>query len=140
VAAVKAGASDYLRKEACDVIHLNNLISSERSLSARDPRIVAVIDMIAHRPGVTPQALAETVNLSVSRVRHLFCEQTGLPLGAYQDESRLQRAALLLRVSFMTVSEIAHEVGWSDERAFRDGFRDRFACTPKEYRAANCTH
>jgi len=55
--------------------------------------------------------LARLVNLSASRLRHLFKRETGKTLAQYLKYHRLQRAELLLRTTFLTVKEIANQVG-----------------------------
>ncbi len=141
VLAMKRGAADYLRKESCDIIELIRLLSEpEVPPTVRDPRIQEVISLIRQRPAIPSAELATAVNLSESRLRHLFFEETRTPLGAYQRRARLDRAALLLRVSLLPIKQIAAVLAWSDEGSFAEAFRERLGCSPHEYRAAHNTH
>ena len=49
-------------------------------------------------------------------------------------ETRLRRAAQLLRQSEANVTEISHEVGIADSRYFAKCFKHTYGVTPTEYR------
>jgi len=135
VLAMKRGAADYLRKETCDIIELSRLLAEPViELTIEDSRVREVTSLILQRPAMQPMDLAGAVNLSESRLRHLFVGATGIPLGVFQRHVRLDRAALLLRVSALMIKQIAASVGWCDESSFAESFHKRFGCSPAEYR------
>lgn len=79
-------------------------------------------------------AFAETLNLSPSRLRHLFKEQTGISFRKYLRKVRLKQAKLLLETSFRNVQETAHQVGIRDSRNFARYFENEFGLSPIKYR------
>jgi AraC-like DNA-binding protein len=80
--------------------------------------------------------LAAELNLSESRLQHLFKQITGLGLGQRLTEQRLQKAALLLTHSRLRIKEIAASVGYEHTSSFTRAFERRFAQTPLAYRRA----
>ena len=83
---------------------------------------------------VTPKEISPLVNLSPSRLRHLFKEETGMSLKQYQKRLRMQKARELLEGSFLSVKEIMIETGILDRNHFARSFRDVFGTTPSEHR------
>jgi transcriptional regulator GlxA family with amidase domain len=81
------------------------------------------------------RALGELVNLSASRFRHLFKQETGTSAGQYVRELRFRKAELMLRTTFLSGKEIADEVGISVNHFMKD-FKKRHGMTPREYRIA----
>jgi len=78
--------------------------------------------------------LANLVNLSGSRLRHLFKQQTGTTPGQYLKAVRLRKAGVLLRTTFMSVKEIAMTVGLTTASYFVREFRKSYGMTPTAYR------
>ncbi len=60
-----------------------------------DVRIVCVMEDIRRDPCISIKPLAERINLSSSRLQHLFQQETGVSLGAYITDIRLGLAARL---------------------------------------------
>jgi len=79
--------------------------------------------------------LARLVNLSASRLRHLFKRETGKTLAQYLKYHRLQRAELLLRTTFLTVKEIANQVGLTTGSHFVREFKKVYGAAPTTYRS-----
>jgi AraC-like DNA-binding protein len=78
--------------------------------------------------------LALLVNLSASRFRHLFKEETGRSVNQYLRELRLERAEYLLRTTFFSLKEVAMRVGLSSTSHFVQYFKKRYGVTPSVYR------
>lgn len=78
--------------------------------------------------------LAETFNLSASRLRHLFKQQTGISFRKYLRKVRMKQARFLLETSFLNVKETAHQVGISDSRNFVRDFENEFGLSSGRYR------
>jgi AraC family transcriptional regulator, arabinose operon regulatory protein len=78
--------------------------------------------------------LAAPVNLSASRFRHLFKEETGVSVGAYLRERRLERAELLLRTTFLSIKEVMSEAGMSSMSHFVSYFKKQYGVSPSGYR------
>jgi len=78
--------------------------------------------------------LALELRLSPSYLQRLFKHQTGLCMGEWLNERRLQKAAQLLTSSYMSVKEIAHTVGYEHSSSFIRAFERRFLQPPSRYR------
>ena len=101
-----------------------------------DRRVELVIEQIeADVSGAWDTArLAADVNLSASRFRHLFKEETGMTLAQYLRARRLERAEVLLRTTFMTVKEVMLESGLTSLSHFVRFFKRRYGMSPGAYR------
>ena len=101
-----------------------------------DRRIEIVLAKIDSDPvGTQLSDLAEMVNLSRSRFRHLFKQETGLRPGQYLKSIRMRHAAMLLRTTFLTVKQIMSEVGLRSHNHFLLDFKRAHGMSPTEYRA-----
>jgi AraC-like DNA-binding protein len=78
--------------------------------------------------------LALLVNLSASRFRHVFKEQTGVSINQYLRERRLERAEFLLRTTFLSIKEVAMETGLSSASHLVRYFKQKYGITPRAYR------
>lgn len=78
--------------------------------------------------------LAETLNLSASRLRYLFKQQTGVSFRKYLRQERMKRARRLLETSFLSVKETARRSGITDTSHFVKDFKKEFGLTPARYR------
>jgi AraC-like DNA-binding protein len=83
------------------------------------------------------QSLGELVNLSASRFRHLFKQETGTSPRQYLRELRFRKAELMLRTTFLSVKEIGEHVGLTASSHFVSDFKKRYSMTPKAYRRAH---
>jgi len=82
------------------------------------------------------EKLALLVNLSTSRLRHLFKTETGMTPTQYLKSIRMREAELLLRTTFLSVKEIMNRVGISDESHFGHEFKKAYGLPPSKYRSA----
>jgi AraC family transcriptional regulator of arabinose operon len=78
--------------------------------------------------------LAASVNLSVSRLQHLFKQELGISLVKYINSLRLEKARLLLETTDLHVKEIRLKVGATHEAHFLEDFKQKFGQTPNHYR------
>ena len=101
-----------------------------------DRRIELVIAKIKTDPAVAWDfaALATLVNLSPSRFRHLFKQETGTTPAQYLKEVRLRRAAKFLRNTFLNIKQILKQVGLGSNAHFVRDFRKLYGTTPTAYR------
>ncbi len=72
--------------------------------------------------------------LSVSRFSHLFTEVMKKSPNEYITGLRMDRACELLEASDLPIQEIADIVGFADRNFFSRQFRNRFGCSPREFR------
>lgn len=80
------------------------------------------------------KALAASVNLSHSRLSHLFKDETGLTPAQYLKSLRLERARELLQGSFLRLKEVMPLVGINDESHFVRDFKKAHGLPPRRYR------
>ena len=83
---------------------------------------------------VTVADLAGELGFSESRLRVLFKQTAGIPLGAYIKNYRLNRAMALLRTSALPIATIAEEAGFGSPQAFSRIFKKETGRTPRSYR------
>ena len=77
---------------------------------------------------------AQSVNLSVWRLCHLFKTDIGMPPMRYLRVLRMERAKDLLESSFLSVKEIGFRVGLTDESHFVRDFKATYGLSPACYR------
>jgi transcriptional regulator GlxA family with amidase domain len=78
--------------------------------------------------------VAKSLNLSGSRLRHLFKDDIGLPPTKYLKRLRMQRAKDLLTSTFLSVKEINTKVGGTDLSHFVRNFKTAYGMSPLRYR------
>jgi transcriptional regulator GlxA family with amidase domain len=103
---------------------------------ASEFRIRKILEMVESASLWRISDLASRLNLSESRLQHLFKQTTGVGLGHVLTEQRLQKAAVLLTGTSMRIKEIAAAVGYEHTSSFTRAFEQRFAQPPQVYRRA----
>ena len=78
---------------------------------------------------------AQSVNLSIWRLSHIFKSDVGMPPIRYLRLLRMERAKNLLESSFLSVKEIAFQVGLNDESHFVRDFKSTYGFSPALYRS-----
>lgn len=101
-----------------------------------DRRIELVISKIKTEPATqwNAETLGALVNLSPSRFRHLFKQETGIGPAQYLKEFRLRKAERMLRTTFLTVKQVLKQVGLGSNAHFVRDFRKKYGMTPTAYR------
>ena len=111
--------------------------ANPRSAQARlDGRIVGVMERLRQRPAepFDLRAIARQADLSVSRLSHLFREQTGVTPGQFLERERIARAKQLLTVTSRSIAAIAEEVGFASPFYFASRFKKYTGLSPREFR------
>lgn len=111
----------------------------ESNFAPHDSRVQKVIEAIKSDQFASISDLAHQVDLSISRLSHLFKAETGLSLGEFLANERLERAADLLRDTEMRVKEITFRIGYSREPSFNRAFKKKFNQSPQSYRKRSRT-
>lgn len=78
--------------------------------------------------------IAARLKVSREHLTRIFRERTGMTPQEFAAEERMQYALRLLRDSFHTCEEIAEQTGYSSAVSFNRAFRQRFGCSPVQYR------
>ena len=101
-----------------------------------DRRVSRVIEAIQAnlQHALDVDGMARAVNLSSSRLRHLFKEETGLSPAQYLKKLRMERARELGEQTFMQVKEIMNAVGLRNNSHFTHDFKRAYGLTPTECR------
>ncbi len=102
--------------------------------AVQDRRLREIVQIVESGSSCTIHDLALEFNLSPSHLQHLFKQQTGVGLGHWLTEQRLERAAHLLVHSTMSVKEIGYAVGYEHPSSFIRAFERRFTRAPRYYR------
>jgi transcriptional regulator GlxA family with amidase domain len=101
-----------------------------------DTRIAAVIERMEReiQQPLRVTELAAGVNLSPSRLIHLFRAETGMPPARYLRELRLRRARADLEQTFLSVKQIMFAAGFTDPSHFSRTFKRRYGVSPAAIR------
>jgi transcriptional regulator GlxA family with amidase domain len=102
-----------------------------------DKRVEKIIQMMREdvRGELSLTDFAQSVNLSVWRLCHIFKSDVGMPPIRYLRLLRMERAKGLLESSFLSVKEIAYQVGLNDESHFVRDFKSTYGYSPALYRS-----
>lgn len=86
---------------------------------------------------ITTADAAKMAHLSESYFCHMFKKHTGNSFTAYLNGIRVQKAAVLLNDTRMTVTETAAAVGFNDVNYFCRVFKSRTGVSPRRYKKEN---
>lgn len=102
-----------------------------------DKRVEKILEMMRDdvRGELSLAEFAQSVNLSVWRLCHIFKSDVGMPPIKYLRLLRMERAKGLLESSFLSVKEIAFQVGLNDESHFVRDFKATYGHSPAIYRS-----
>lgn len=83
---------------------------------------------------LTVSQIAESFNISVYYLSHIFKAETGTSITEYRNELRLTKAKLLLKNTDVSVSNIAEQVGFGNLSYFTEVFSRSEKISPTNYR------
>ncbi|MBO5702193.1 MAG: helix-turn-helix transcriptional regulator [Clostridia bacterium] len=83
---------------------------------------------------VTIEELSRMFHINATTLKEAFKAEYGTSLAAHIKEHRMEKAAVLLRESGMSVAEIAKIVGFESRSRFTTAFREKYGVLPSEYR------
>jgi len=86
---------------------------------------------------ITLEDVAHSAHLSVSRLSHIFKEQTGLTIVDYITKSRIEYAKLLLISTNKNCTEICFDTGYNNQSYFTRTFKEVTSMTPRQFREMN---
>jgi AraC-like DNA-binding protein len=107
-----------------------------------DARVRLTLKLIEEHKAPAQFCLSETskmMGLSEPYLLRLFHHEVGKTLRQHLLESRMARAARLLKQHFRPIKQIASECGYSDLSNFYRDFRRVYMLTPKELRLKELT-
>jgi AraC family transcriptional regulator, arabinose operon regulatory protein len=101
-----------------------------------DQRVQMVITLMENNLSrdVSFEEIAQNMNLSASRLRHLFKSETGKATAQYFKVLRMKRAKELIETTFLSMKQIMRHVGVKDKSHFARDFKKIYGLTPAQYR------
>ena len=105
--------------------------------SSLERRVLKILEMVESGATFAIRDLAAEFRLSPAYLQRLFKHETGICMGEWLSEQRLQRAAYLLSNSYLSIKEITHVVGYEHTSSFIRAFERRFTQAPARYRKQN---
>ena len=102
-----------------------------------DSRVVVAISALENHlhESLKVVDLSPSVNLSSSRLRHLFKTEMKQSLMQYRKNARMAHARVLLETTYLSVKEIMHQVGINSDSHFSRDFKEACGLSPTQYRA-----
>lgn len=87
-----------------------------------------------YQESITLSELAESVHFSDAYLSRYFKQETGITFRQYLNKIRVEQAAMELKNTEKSVTQIALDCGFSTPSAFNRKFREFFEMTPATYR------
>lgn len=109
--------------------------SREHRVSLHLHRALAAIDASLHAQ-IRIASVAQSVGLSERSLRRLFRDQLGRTVVEEIRHRRMQRAASLLAMPELSITEVGRRVGIPDPSRFSRSFRSVMGESPRQFRAA----
>lgn len=95
----------------------------------------ALLYVRAHyRSSVTVEDVAKLVHLTPNYFSEYFKKQTGVKFSSYVQKLRLEFAIGLLKMSDVSVKEVAEQSGFNSAAYFSNAFKDAFGVSPEQFR------
>jgi DNA-binding response OmpR family regulator len=91
-----------------------------------------LLDNLVNPP--SPEALAKLLATNEKRINDAFQEAFALPVFGWLREQRLRLARQLLSQTDTPIADIAVHCGYSSPANFSTAFKERFECTPRDFR------
>lgn len=123
-------------------IFLSKLIQQEKVLYSGFENHIAqkgkVFIDLNYSSKLSPQDVAENLNVSCSHLHRSFSKEFGTSMGKYINQLRMDRSVNLLLSTELSVGEISSSVGFENQLYFSQAFKKYFGLAPsyfkKEYK------
>ena len=130
---------DRLAMNALEAVLLAcDRINPTRRHRQTDPRLRDVLEHVSAKldAPLTVDGLAGVARLSPSRFAHLFSAELGMTVMHYVETRRIERASQLLRMTPLSVKQVAEQVGYTNPFYFSLRFKKATGQSPTAYRHA----
>jgi AraC-like DNA-binding protein len=140
-ASLSESATALLMDNVCNLLALagaGDIATSRLEADLQIEALLAFCRQRLHDPELSPQMAADHLGISL-RTLHSRFRQIGSTFGRWVLENRLDACRTALRDTSqraLNISEIAYRWGFNDLSHFNKTFRQRFDCTPGEWRHA----
>lgn len=121
-------------QEQKDVVRQIELKGNDEQLMER---IMKIVNERLSDNNFNVEELADTIGLSRVQLHRRVKEMTGLAIGEFIRNLRMQQAAKLLEQGDVSVSQVTYAVGMMNPNNFAVAFKKYFGVTPSEYMAKN---
>lgn len=124
------------------ILIMRHVLSTEdlekSSEMAHSPIQEAVLYVRTHfRDNISAEAVAKAVHLSPNYFSEYFKKQTGEKFSLFVLRLRVDFAANLLKITDLSVKEIAFESGFNSAAYFSNTFKEFYGMSPDRYRKLN---
>ncbi|MDD2598293.1 MAG: AraC family transcriptional regulator [Kiritimatiellae bacterium] len=129
-----ANIKNWMLRFLLDVLELAEL----HGRNAISPAIAGVLRYIEGHVEEVPPPMAELAlmaNLSVSRFKARFKEESGMSPGSYINLQKIELAKKYLKEGALSITEIAYQLGFSSSQYFATVFKRHTTMQPLEWRA-----
>jgi YesN/AraC family two-component response regulator len=132
----------YLRSRLSEI--LGNMSVSEyknvpKGSDLLDMEGVAAYIRHNYQEDIRRDKLAEMAGMEIHQFSRVFNERFGRSVKTYLNQMRCEHAGNLLRESNLSITEIAHCVGFGSLSQFNRSFKEVFGAMPSDYRCKNYT-
>ncbi|SCP94844.1 response regulator transcription factor [Anaerobium acetethylicum] len=123
-----------LEQYICDLIKKNEFIEDDSNNSYIIQKVMDYVLQHYTESDLSIKTLAEHVYLTPTYLSNLFKKNTGITIGQYLVNVRVDQAKLLLQNPKWKLYQIAPMVGYEDSNYFAKIFKKKLGVTPSEYR------
>lgn len=121
-------------QEQADTVRQIELKGNDAALMER---IMKAVNSRIDDSDFNVETLAEDVGLSRTQLHRRMKELTGISVGEFIRNLRLQQAAKLLSAGDVSISQVTYAIGFSTPAHFSAAFKKHFGVSPSEYMAKN---
>ena len=141
----KSDKSAVLKISSCFLKIWSIIFGNTKALGDKPPQngdLTVLKNMIgfiqkSYKEKITLDDIAKSGAVGQSKCCKLFEKHIGTTPNAYLIQYRLHQSTWYLKNTDMTVTQIAHAVGFSGSSYYAETFKKRYGKTPREYKKSN---
>lgn len=128
--------NEYYQHLVANFLKACEIIAARRQVSRKElaKRIIKYLESNYTQPDLCLMSVAEEFKLSTTYISQIFKEEIGKNFSDYLEELRLSHACRLLSGTDLSVTEIAAQVGYGSDKAFRRAFKRVKGMSPTDFR------
>lgn len=135
------GFSEVLRGKLMEILILTIRKIAKEQIERLNPKAESTVILktitylrVNYKERAVLKEFCEKHHYSLQYISRKFKQETGLTALEYLQRIRIEKSCELLAGSDMAISEIIHEVGYTDAKFFHKVFRRMLHMSPAEYR------
>lgn len=114
---------------------LEEIEKDSNTESAFVHKAIVLVENNIQNSSFSIDTMVDELNMSQSTLYRKIKSLTGLSLTSFIRSIRLKKAAHLILIDDLNLSQIAYEVGFNDYKYFKISFEKQFNCLPSKYKA-----